>query len=164
MPCVNALCSHIQGHYNLPNPLITYLYNSNPHVVRDLSTLSVTLGPYDSYYAYDKNSASWSNLPPTLEKAVLNRLDFQDEQRTVWKDGGRQAPSFVSLGADGSYFMKTVAGGGSWDLKGKEIYDGVKGINKFLEDAPDFTQVAVRFRHLTPPSPNNSGLCADTSE
>ncbi|KAF2660905.1 hypothetical protein K491DRAFT_577929, partial [Lophiostoma macrostomum CBS 122681] len=81
-------------HYNLPNPLITYLYNSQPHVVRDLSTLSITLGSYESYYAYDRNSASWSNLPPTLEKAVLNRLDFQDEQRTVWKERGTQAPCF----------------------------------------------------------------------
>ena len=129
------------GHYNLPNPLVEYLYHSHPHVIRDLSTLSISLGPYESYYAYDKTSASWANLPPVLEKAVLGRLESQDAWKTVWKDGGRDAPSFVCLGADGSYFMRTVGGGGSWDLRSKE--EGMRGTNKFLEDSKDFSGVAV---------------------
>lgn len=133
--------SHILGHYNLPNPLTTYLYASHPHVIRDLSTLSLSLGPYESYYAHDKTSASWSNLPPSLEKAVLHRLESQDVWKTVWKEGGREAPSFVSLGSDGSYFMRTVGGGGSWDLKSKE--EGMQGTNKFLEDSPTFNGIAV---------------------
>lgn len=128
-------------HYNLPNPLTTYLYHSHPHVIRDLSTLSITLGPYESYYAYDKSSASWSNLPATLEKAVLARLEGQDAFKTKWKADGAEAPSFVCLGADGSYFMRTVSGGGSWDLKSKE--DGMRGTNKFLEDSPNFSGIAV---------------------
>ncbi|KAF2243410.1 hypothetical protein BU26DRAFT_117282 [Trematosphaeria pertusa] len=127
-------------HYNLPNPLTEYLYHGHPHVIRDLSTLSISLGPYESYYAHDKTSASWSNLPPALEKAVLGRLVSQDAWKTVWKENGRDAPSFVSLGADGSYFMRAVGGGGSWELKSKE--DGMVGTNKFLNDSKDFTGVA----------------------
>ncbi|KAF2179047.1 hypothetical protein K469DRAFT_717558 [Zopfia rhizophila CBS 207.26] len=127
-------------HYNLPNPLTTYLYHSHPHVIRDLSTLSISLGPYESYYAHDKSSASWANLPPALDKAILGRLESQDAWKTVWKESGREAPSFVSLGADGSYFMRTVGGGGSWDLKSKE--EGMAGTNKFLENSKDFTGIA----------------------
>lgn len=111
-------------------------------MIRDLTTLSIALGPYESYYAYDKTSASWSNLPVALEKAVLSRLEFQDTHKTVWKEDGREAPSFVSLGADGSYFMRTVGGGGSWDLRSKE--EGMQGTNKFLEKSENFTGIAVR--------------------
>ncbi|KAF2640670.1 hypothetical protein P280DRAFT_370132, partial [Massarina eburnea CBS 473.64] len=81
-------------HYNLPNPLTEYLYHGNPHVIRDLATLSVSLGPYESYYAHDKNSASWANLPAGLEKAVLGRLVSQDAGKTEWREGGGEAPSF----------------------------------------------------------------------
>lgn len=136
---------YTSGHYNLPNPLTEYLYHGHPHVIRDLSTLSISLGPYESYYAHDKTSASWSNLPPALEKAVLGRLVSQDAWKTVWKENGRDAPSFVSLGADGSYFMRAVGGGGSWELKSKE--DGMVGTNKFLNDSKDFTGVAVSLFH-----------------
>lgn len=143
-------------HYNLPNPLVEYLYASQPTIVRDLATLSITLGPYDSYYAWDRASASWSNVPPGLEKALLNRLEGQDQQRTVWKADGYEAPCFVSLGNDGAYFMRTVSGGGCWDFKlpktegrgglgvlGGDGWEGIRGTNKFLEESRDFTGVAV---------------------
>ncbi|KAF9732168.1 hypothetical protein PMIN03_000622 [Paraphaeosphaeria minitans] len=129
-------------HYNLPNPLTEYLYCGHPHIIRDLSTLSISIGPWESYYAHDKTSSSWSNIPSSLEKALLHRLVSQDAWKTVWKEEGRDAPSFVSLGADGSYFMRTVKGGGSWDLKGREKEEGLKGTNDFLEKTPDFTGVA----------------------
>ncbi|ORY03557.1 hypothetical protein BCR34DRAFT_667373 [Clohesyomyces aquaticus] len=138
-------------HYNLPNPLSTYLYHSHPHVIRDLTTLSISLGPYESYYAHDKTSASWANLPSALDKAIQARLESQDAWKTVWKNNGQDAPSFVSLGADGSYFMRTVAGGGSWDLKSKE--EGMMGTNKFLEESRDFTGVAGLY--LFPPEPKS---------
>jgi hypothetical protein len=134
------------GHYNLPDPLVTYLYQSHPQVIRDLCTLSITLGPYQSYYAHDKTSASWANLPVSLEKAILHRLESQDTIRTLWKENGTEAPSFVSLGADGSYFMRTVGGGGSWELKSKA--EGMRGTNKFLEGASDFCNIAVSSTYL----------------
>jgi hypothetical protein len=143
-------------HYNLPNPLVEFLYAGHPAVVRDLATLSVALGPWDSYYAWDRACASWSNLPASLEKAVLNRLERQDATTTTWKADGYEAPCFVSLGADGSYFMRTVCGGGSWDLKvplgagkgglgvvGGDGMEGLRGTNKFLEESRDFSSVAV---------------------
>lgn len=156
-------------HYNLPNSLTAYLYTSGsvsqPYVIRDLPTLSVSLGPYNSYYAHDRSSASWSNLPPSLEKALLSRLVtgldsiYMDrvEGTAVWKGNGIEAPSFVSLGAAGAYFMRTVRGGGAWDLKvgkqrpvgaaegnlsAKDAKEGLRGINGFLEGAVDFSGVA----------------------
>lgn len=65
--------------------------------------------------------------------------------RTVWKAGGAEAPCFISLGADEAYWMRTVSGGGCWDLKigGGDGWDGLKGMNKFLEDSSDFSGVAV---------------------
>ncbi|CAO2648653.1 Nn.00g079200.m01.CDS01 [Neocucurbitaria sp. VM-36] len=145
-------------HYNLPNPLTEYLYASHPSVIRDLTTLSITLGPYDSYYAWDKDSASWSNLPPSLEKAVLARLENSDAWKTTWQANGAEAPSFVSLGADGAYFMRTVSGGGCWDLKcgkqgdGREGTEGIRGTHKFLEECSDFSGIAGL--HLFPSHPN----------
>ncbi|KAJ4985825.1 hypothetical protein SVAN01_08723 [Stagonosporopsis vannaccii] len=143
-------------HYNLPNPLVEYLYASHPSVIRDLSTLSIALGPYDSYYAWDRYSASWSNIPPGLEKALLHRLESQHVARTVWKADGYEAPCFVSLGSDGSYFMRTVSGGGMWDLKlpkaagrsglgtvGGDGWEGMRGMNRFLEESRDFTGIAA---------------------
>lgn len=155
-----VLCKH----YNLPNPLVEYLYASQPSVIRDLSSLSITLGPYDSYYAWDRASASWSNVPPGLEKALLNRLESQDAWRTIWKADGYETPSFVSLGNDGAYFMRTVSGGGCWDFKlpkvegrsglgtvGGDGWDGIRGTNKFLEESSDFMSVAVSLQ-VTEPS------------
>lgn len=150
-----VLCKH----YNLPNPLVEYLYASQPSVMRDLSTLSISLGPYDSYYAWDRTSASWSNVPPGLEKALLKRLESQDAWRTTWKADGYEAPCFVSLGNDGAYFMRTVSGGGCWDFKlpkvegrsglgmmGGDGWEGIRGTNTFLEKCSDFTGVAVSLR------------------
>lgn len=84
------------------------------------------------------------------------------EGTAVWKGNGSDAPSFVSLGAEGAYFMRTVGGGGAWDLKvggkraagasedlatamlsGKDTKEGLRGINGFLEGAADFSSVAV---------------------
>jgi hypothetical protein len=145
-------------HYNLPNALTSWLYCSQPGVVRDLATLSITLGPYDSYYAWDKKCASWSNLPPKLEKSILSRLEIQDTWTTTWKANGAEAPSFVSLGADEAYWMRTVSGGGCWDLKcsvapnnpgAVDGMAGLRGTNKFLEDSKDFSGIAVSLFDIT---------------
>ncbi|KAF3041521.1 hypothetical protein E8E12_004920 [Didymella heteroderae] len=152
-------------HYNLPNPLVEYLYASHPSVIRDLATLSIALGPYDSYYAWDRTTASWSNVPPGLEKSLLSRLESQDAWRTIWKADGYEAPCFVSLGNDGAYFMRTVSGGGCWDFKlpkvdarsglgmvGGDGWEGIRGTNKFLEDSSNFAGIAAV--HLMPTQAN----------
>ncbi|KAF2502693.1 hypothetical protein BU16DRAFT_16975 [Lophium mytilinum] len=118
-------------HFNLPNPLTSWLYNSQPQIIRDLTKLYITLGQYESYYAADGSSSSWANLPPTLEKALESRRT----EHSPWKPG--EEPTFVSLGAEGRYFMRTANGGGGWELKGK-----AEGINKYLTDAPNFSDIA----------------------
>lgn len=91
-------------------------------------------------------------MPPKLEKSILNRLESQDNWKTVWKAGGQEAPSFVSLGADEAYWMRTVSGGGCWDLKVNSApanpgavdgMAGLRGTNKFLEESSDFGGIAV---------------------
>ncbi|KAL5113652.1 hypothetical protein ACEQ8H_008467 [Pleosporales sp. CAS-2024a] len=158
-------------HYNLPNALTSWLYCSQASIVRDLSSLSVSLGPYDSYYAWDRTSASWSNLPPKLENSILDRLESQDTWRTIWKANGQEAPSFVSLGADGAYWMRTVNGGGCWDLKcstppanpgATDGMAGLRGTNKFLEDSSDFNSIAALY--LFPTTPNAYVLITTASK
>lgn len=70
----------------------------------------------------------------------------------MWKAGGQEAPSFVSLGADEAYWMRTVSGGGCWDLKVNSApanpgavdgMAGLRGTNKFLEESSDFGGIAV---------------------
>ena len=148
-------------HYNLPNPLISWLYASSPSITRDLRTLSIALGPWESYYAWDATGASWTNVPAGLEKALLKRLESQDAGgRTRWAAEGWEAPSFVSLGNDGAYFMRTVSGGGCWDFRlpkgearaglgslGGDGWEGIRGMNTFLEESSDFSAVAVSFLH-----------------
>lgn len=149
-------------HHNLPNPLVAYLYAAHPHVIRDLASLSIALGPFDSYFAWDRSSASWSNVPPGLDKALLARLEAQDTWRTTWTADGRDAPCFVSLGSDGAYFMRTVSGGGCWDFRlptarargglgalGGDDWEGFRGTQKFLEDASSFVDIAVSPCHAT---------------
>jgi len=126
----------LTGHFNVPNPLSSWLYNSQPQIVRDLTKLHITFGQYESYYASDGSSSSWANLPPTLEKALESRR----MEHSPWKPG--EEPIFVSLGAEGRYFMRTANGGGGWELKGK-----AEGINKYLTDAPNFSDIAVRSPH-----------------
>ena len=131
--------------------MISYLYSSTPNVTRSLPTLSLTLGPYDSYFVSDVASASWSNLPAALEKALLHRIETHDTNtgKVTWKEGGRERPCFVSLGADGAFFMRTVGGGGCFDLGLSKIkgnptgLEGLRGIGKFLEDSPNFSNIVV---------------------
>lgn len=45
--------------------------------------------------------------------------------------------------------MRTVGGGGSWDLKGKS--EGMQGTNKFLEGSKDFSNIAVSISSFSSP-------------
>jgi hypothetical protein len=60
----------------------------------------------------------------------------------TWKLG--EQPAFVSLGAGGAYFMRTVGGGGAWELKGQ-----AEGINTYLTNAPNFADIKVTLSHST---------------
>lgn len=82
----------------------------------------------------------------------MNRVESQDAWKTTWKANGAEAPSFVSLGADEAYWMRTVSGGGCWDLKcsvppknpgAEDGMAGMRGTNKFLEDVDNFNGIAV---------------------
>lgn len=134
---------------NLPPLLTTFLSGPTPSsppqtalptISRDLPSLRLTLGPSNSFFAADESACQWSSLPPALEKALQSRLT----ETGTWKLG--EQPAFVSLGAGGAYFMRTVGGGGAWELKGQ-----AEGINTYLTNAPNFTD--IKGLYLFPSAP-----------
>lgn len=93
-------------------------------VIRDMPSLSVVLGPSNSYFAFDKNGSAWGNLPPVLNTAIEAGRD----KKGNFKNG--QGPQSVALGPDGSYIYVNTGGGGAWNLKGQNDV-----LNKFLHDS-----------------------------
>ncbi|EAT86845.1 hypothetical protein SNOG_05781 [Parastagonospora nodorum SN15] len=139
-------------HYNLPNALTSWLYCSNAGIIRDLSSLSITLGPYDSYYAWDSSSASWSNLPPKLEKSILNRLETQDVLQTTWKANGAEAPSFclhLFPSHPNAYILITTGGKAFSNLPEFTWPD----YNKIAPAFPSFTQTRSPIPPIPQPPP-----------
>lgn len=139
--------SNKSGLNNLPPLLTTFLSGPTPSsfpqtalptISRDLPSLRLALGPSNSFFAADKSACQWSSLPPALEKALQSRLT----ETGTWKLG--EQPAFVSLGAGGAYFMRTVGGGGAWELKGQ-----AEGINTYLTNAPNFADIKVTLSHST---------------
>ncbi|KAI1609421.1 hypothetical protein EDD37DRAFT_159577 [Exophiala viscosa] len=99
----------------LPNDLETWLVpisGGGVSAARDLPTLNVCLGPNESFFAFDKNGAIWDGLPDAFETALVG-LRTSYGSFLPGKD-----PQGVSLGADDTYIMTTVDGGGIWDLRG----------------------------------------------
>jgi hypothetical protein len=90
----------------IPEELRKFLYmkNSAGVAVRDFPTTKVSLGPYnESFFACDKASARWRNVPATLQEAIKERLNADGSWRV--------APRTVSLGVDNNFIMTTEGGG-----------------------------------------------------
>jgi hypothetical protein len=104
-------------HSGLPPAVEQWLLNHSGRAVnsaRDLATLQISLGPNDSYFAFDKNGCIWGNLPPALEATVNEGRDHNG----CFKPGAY--PYLVSLGAAGTYAMFTTGGGGTWYFGGQK--------------------------------------------
>ncbi|KIV81387.1 hypothetical protein PV11_03578 [Exophiala sideris] len=100
----------------LPHDLEKWLvpgYGGAVSAARDLTTLSVCLGPNESFFAFDKNEAIWDGLPAAFETALLG---LRNVAAGGFKPG--KNPQCVALGADDTYIMITADGGGVWDLRG----------------------------------------------
>ncbi|MCJ1451934.1 hypothetical protein MMC28_002274 [Mycoblastus sanguinarius] len=94
--------------YNLPPALEVWLIDSTTNTCRrDIPTLGVELGPNGSFYARDKNSYRWHNLPEGLEDAI---------QQRITPAGWSARPDFVVLGAEGAYIYSNDCGGHSYAL------------------------------------------------
>ncbi|CAD6593664.1 MAG: hypothetical protein ASARMPREDX12_007422 [Alectoria sarmentosa] len=80
---------------NLPPQLDFWLIDPITHTCkRDIASLTVELGPNGSFYARDKDSYRWHNLPDALEEAI---------QQHLCPAGWTAKPDFVVLGADGAF-------------------------------------------------------------
>ena len=98
---------------NLPASLESWLVPVKGKGVganRDLSTMQISLGPGGSYFAFDKNGASWGSLPDGLDKAINERRDSNGRFLKGWY------PSSVSLSVNGSYVFLSAGGGALWAL------------------------------------------------
>ncbi|OCK95118.1 uncharacterized protein K441DRAFT_557693 [Cenococcum geophilum 1.58] len=150
-------CPRLWARHNLP-PEIEMLFTKQPPI-QDVFEMALgenrayfvsyrdadggvycPLGSSNSFFAADKSACQWSSLPLALEKALQSRLT----ETGTWKLG--EQPAFVSLGAGGSYFMRTVGGGGAWELKGR-----AEGINTYLTNAPNFAD--IKGLYLFPSTP-----------
>ena len=123
-------------HSGLPPELQKWLLTASGTAVqaaRDLGSMRITLGARGAYFAFDKNGAAWSNLPPGLDKAVNERRDGNGS----FKEGA--FPQSVALGPEGTYVMTTVGGGGSWSFNGS-----CRGLSQFLKDRENLIGVVRR--------------------
>ena len=93
-------------HQGLPASLRNWVINPATNVVnsgRDVATLSITLGPDDSFFAFDKSDAKWA-LPPPISAQI---------EQFRQSSGGFKVGSFprsVSLGPDGTFIFISVRG------------------------------------------------------
>jgi hypothetical protein len=126
-------------HSGLPLPVEQWLLNHSGRAInsaRDLTTLQITLGPYGSYFAFDKNGCIWGNIPAGLEHAVNERRDSNG----CFKPGAY--PYLVSLGAEGTYAMFTVASGGTWYFAGQK-----QQLDQYLNGMSSLMHVVCFFTH-----------------
>ena len=98
--------------------------------VRDPLSLSITLGPYGTYFAFDKNSSISNNLPAAMRRAI---------RATQNEDGSFKIghhPRSVAFGPDDAYVYIITGGHGHWDLRGQS--DSLK---KILEDSKSLKDI-----------------------
>lgn len=98
----------VSGRHNLPLQLESWLIDPTTHTCkRDIPTLAVELGPDRSFFARDKDSYRWHNLPDALEEAIQQRL---------CPAGWTARPDLVVLGADGAFIYANDRGGHCYAL------------------------------------------------
>ncbi|KAF2676407.1 hypothetical protein K458DRAFT_322106 [Lentithecium fluviatile CBS 122367] len=100
---------HIEFHA-LPIELTNFLYAKSPtgHLLRSISKVRVTLGPYNhSFFATDGSACLWMNLPPLLLSALQTRI-----KNGNWTD----RPRLVSLGSDQNFLLITEGNAAVWEL------------------------------------------------
>lgn len=112
---------HDAGTAGLPENLHSWLLevDSKGYLVRDVKNLMVTLGPNNSFFATDKKSTYWRNLPAPLDKEIIALRNSKNEMTTGFK--------CVQLGINGNYVMIKEGNGGAWQLS------SYPGLNRFLD-------------------------------
>jgi hypothetical protein len=95
----------------LPIELQNFLYarDTQQSLVRHISSLRCTFGPYNaSFFAHDGSAFRWMNLPTDLTSALQSRI-----KNGTWID----RPRFVSLGANENFVLITEKHAAVWDLE-----------------------------------------------
>jgi hypothetical protein len=87
---------------------------------RDFASLQISLGPNKSFFAFDKNSRRYHNLPTRFE--VILQASPSDILPAGW------APSYVTLGPMGSYILRNTRGGRS-----STLFPTTHGLKNFIQ-------------------------------
>jgi len=88
-------------HSSMPEELLEYCRDKNGKWDKG-EHLRVVLGPNKSFFAWDRTSVRWSNLPAGLESAIQGWLSPMG-----WAQG---PPRIIALGKDGAYFAMSEYG------------------------------------------------------
>ncbi|KAH7379569.1 hypothetical protein BKA66DRAFT_420439 [Pyrenochaeta sp. MPI-SDFR-AT-0127] len=100
---------HIESS-GLPPELVSFLYARNPQrrLMRDITHIRCTLGPYNSsFFVHDGSSYVWMNIPGQLLSSLQSRT----------KDGNWiDRPRFVALGANEDFLLVTEKHAAVWNL------------------------------------------------
>ena len=126
-------------HSGLPYHLTQWLspQNGQSHVYYDIPTLSISLGPNESYVVHDKASLAWCGVPDGLAARLLAY--------------GAQGTSLVALGVENSFVVVNTDGSGLRSING-----GYAKLEAILSAMPNFQDIHVSEMLLLPDFLSNS--------
>jgi hypothetical protein len=87
---------------DVPSTLVTWISEGVDRQFR------VSIGPDDSYIAWDSKRIRWENIPKGLEKVIQSWLS-----PTGWTSG---PPRIISLGAQGAWFALSQYGSVAYSI------------------------------------------------
>ncbi|KAF4625148.1 hypothetical protein G7Y89_g13024 [Cudoniella acicularis] len=157
-------------HDDLPPKLEAWLFDpiSGAHL-RDVGSLQVTLGEYDSFFAMDKNGFRWDGLPPGLEEWI------QAGFRPAGAEGLAEMPRLVALGKDREFVLVTSNGtlrtecssqlrASLLELSGSVATITFMAINAYSEESEFFLTLKTRETPMYHVTETKRELAAGTKE
>ena len=113
-------------HHGLPFHLTQWLSPRAGHdyIYYDIPTLSITLGPDDSYVVHDKTNLAWCGVPDILAAWLLQH--------------GAQRTKLVALGVESSFVVVNTDGSGL-----SSIHGGYQGLESVLTSMKNYDEIHV---------------------
>jgi hypothetical protein len=136
---------------------MNFLYAKTPKgtLLRDLPSIRLTLGPYNtSFFVTDGSACLWMNLPPFLLSALQSRI-----AKGTWID----KPRLVVLGADANFLLLTEKNAAVWDLSNyatlSQMLEFSKTQPRGIEEVAIVALHAYRYQCFVAQSRNGTMLC-----
>lgn len=133
----------VEGGYaldeGLPVELHNFIYEKNASGTYklDLSKIKVVLGPHNkSWWVSDGKLYKFQNLPPTIQEKIFG------PDNAFGDISASKHPAFLTLGAEGNYFLRTEGGASSWNLK------SYQKLRKLIDEARSAPSGLKRFKNI----------------